>query len=279
MTGVSILKSGSPELAASSSRAVSEYAIQAVHEAPYLEFLRFAPLEKPGAEIKARWHPGEEMMRLPGHVEARAGFYLADGITALSKETWTAACDDARAVVEGARLLLAGREQVVVRCRKPGRHAHAGRAARGCYLNYAAIASSYLRETLTRVAVLSLGEHHANGTQSIFLPREDVFCVSVHGDPAERYPFYNGYADELGIDEGAGGNLNLVLASDANERAVETALAQARAAIMRFAPDAVVVDIEAGLAAPYDCLSRSGPANAARRLSTELERPVLVISM
>jgi acetoin utilization deacetylase AcuC-like enzyme len=75
-----------------------------------------------------------------------------------------------------------------------------GRAARGCYLNHAAIAASYLRETLPRVAVLSLGEHHASGTQSIFLARADVLCVSIHGDPAQRYPFYTGYADEHGSE-------------------------------------------------------------------------------
>lgn len=255
-----------------------QYAIQGVHEASYLEFLRFAPLEKPGEEIRATLHPGCDRMRLPAHIEARAGFYLADALTALSPSTWPDAFSDARSVMAGALQIAAGERQAVIRGVGGGRHAHAGRAARRSYLNHAAIAASFLRESLPRVAVLSLGEHHANGTQSIFLPRADVFCVSVHGDPALRYPFYTGYADEHGSEEAAGANLNLVLGAEADEKAADAALAEACEAIRRFSPGAVVVDIEPGLAAPFDRLAMSGPAAASRKLSGALNCPVMVIA-
>ncbi|MCP4564279.1 MAG: hypothetical protein GY873_11215 [Bosea sp.] len=255
-----------------------QYAIQGVHEASYLEFLRFAPQEKPGEEIRASLHPGCDRMRLPAHIEARAGFYLADALTAVSPSTWPDAFMDARNVMAGALRVAAGERQVVIRCAGGGRHAYAGRAAHGCHLNHAAIAASFLRESLPRVAVLSLGEHHANGTQSIFMPRADVLTVSVHGDPAQRYPFYTGYADEHGSEDAAGANLNLVLGAEADEKTADAALAEACEAIRRFSPGAVVVDIEAGLSAPFDRLAMSGPAAAARKLSGALNCPVMVIA-
>lgn len=255
-----------------------QYAIQGVHEASYLEFLRFAPLEKPGAEIRATLHPGCDRMRLPAHIEARAGFYLADGLTVVSPSTWPGAFMDARNVMAVALRVAAGERQGVTRCVGSGRHAYAGRAAHGSYLNHAAIAASFLRESLPRVAVLSLGEHHASGTQSIFLARADVLCVSVHGDPAQRYPFYTGYADEHGSEDAAGTNLNLVLGGEADEKTADAALAEACEAIRRFSPGAVVVDLEAGLGAPFDRLALAGPAAAARKLSGALNCPVMVIA-
>lgn len=255
-----------------------QYAIQGVHEASYLEFLRFAPLEKPDAEIRATLHPGCDRMRLPAHIEARAGFYLADALTVVSPSTWPSAFAGTRNVMAGALRVAAGERQGVTRCAGSGRHAYAGRAAHGSYLNHAAIAASFLRESLPRVAVLSLGEHHANGTQSIFLSRADVLTVSVHGDPAQRYPFYTGYADEHGSEDAAGANLNLVLGGEADEKAADAALAEACEAIRRFSPGAVVVDIEAGLTAPFDRLASSGPAAAARKLSGALNCPVMVIA-
>lgn len=276
MTARSIPKLDDQEAANLDS--LCQYAIQGVHEASYLEFLRFAPLEKPDAEIRATLHPGCDRMRLPAHIEARAGFYLADTLTAVSPSTWLGAFVDARNVMAGALRIAAGERQVVTRCAGRGRHAYAGRAARGSYLNHAAIAASFLRESLARVAVLSLGEHHASGTQSIFLSRADVLCVSVHGDPAQRYPFYTGYADEHGSEDAAGANLNLVLGAEADEKAADAALAEACEAIRRFSPGAVVVDIEAGLTAPFDRLASSGPAAAARKLSGALNCPVMVIA-
>ncbi|QEL26873.1 hypothetical protein FQV39_29850 (plasmid) [Bosea sp. F3-2] len=257
---------------------ICQYAIQGVHEASYLEFLRFAPLEKPEAEIRATLHPGCDRMRLPAHIEARAGFYLADTLTAVSPSTWQSAFAGARNAMAGALRTAAGERQVVIRCAGGGRHAYAGRAAHGCHLNHAAIAASFLRESLPRVAVLSLGEHHANGTQSIFLSRADVLTVSVHGDPARRYPFYTGYADEQGSEDAAGANLNLVLGAEADENTADAALDEACEAIRRFSPGAVVVDLEAGLGAPFDHLVRSGPAAAARKLSGALNCPVMVIT-
>jgi acetoin utilization deacetylase AcuC-like enzyme len=41
-----------------------------------------------------------------------------------------------------------------------------------------------------RVAVIDVDVHHGNGTQTLFYDDPNVLTVSVHGDPANLYPFY-----------------------------------------------------------------------------------------
>ena len=66
-------------------------------------------------------------------------------------------------------------------------------------MNNAAIAAQYpARSGAARVAVLDVDFHHGNGTQDIFYDRPDVLYVSLHGDPAEAFPYFSGYADETG---------------------------------------------------------------------------------
>ena len=56
-----------------------------------------------------------------------------------------------------------------------------------------------------RVAVLDVDYHHGNGTQDIFWTRSDVLTISIHGHPSFAYPYFSGFADEVG--EGAGKGL------------------------------------------------------------------------
>jgi acetoin utilization deacetylase AcuC-like enzyme len=79
-----------------------------------------------------------------------------------------------------------------------------------CFFNNAAIAAEAVANaTGERVAILDVDVHHGNGTQQIFWRREDVLYVSLHADPARLYPFFLGYADEVGEGPGRGENLNL----------------------------------------------------------------------
>ena len=81
-----------------------------------------------------------------------------------------------------------------------------------CFLNNAAIAAQSLRDGgAARVAVLDVDFHHGNGTQDIFYERGDVLYVSLHGDPAEAFPYFSGYAEETGVGAGVGCNVNLPL--------------------------------------------------------------------
>jgi acetoin utilization deacetylase AcuC-like enzyme len=139
-------------------------------------------------------------------------------------------------VVKGERLSYA-------LCRPPGHHAYANRASGFCYLNNGALAAERLRDQHERVAILDIDVHHGNGTQAIFYDRPDVLTVSIHADPAGFYPFYWGYAEETGDQEGEGYNFNLPLPVGAGDdqwlKAVDTALER----IQKFAPGALVLGL------------------------------------
>ena len=62
-----------------------------------------------------------------------------------------------------------------------------------------------------RVAILDVDYHHGNGTEQIFWRRGDVLYVSLHAHPDRQYPYFLGWADEVGEGEGAGANLNMPL--------------------------------------------------------------------
>jgi acetoin utilization deacetylase AcuC-like enzyme len=127
-----------------------------------------------------------------------------------------------------------------------------------CFFNNAAIAAHYLARNgiiatneptpgefwgmgAPVVAVLDIDYHHGNGTQAIFYDRSDVFCVSIHADPAREYPFFLGYADERGAHAGEGYNLNMPLEAGVTDTRFQAVLAQALAAISAYAPRYLVV--------------------------------------
>lgn len=113
-----------------------------------------------------------------------------------------------------------------------------------CFLNNAAIAAQYFRDHgASRVAVLDVDFHHGNGTQDIFYNRSDVLYVSIHGDPADAFPYFSGYADETGSGEGDGYNLNLPLPRGTEFSVWQEALNDALARIRNFRPDALVVSL------------------------------------
>ena len=77
------------------------------------------------------------------------------------------------------------------------------------------------------MAVLDIDYHHGNCTQTIFFDRPDVLFASIHGDPHTEYPFYLGYADEVGFGAGHGFNHNLPLPRGADFSQWHPALALA----------------------------------------------------
>jgi acetoin utilization deacetylase AcuC-like enzyme len=85
--------------------------------------------------------------------------------------------------------------------------------------------------------------HHGNGTQQIFWRRGDVFYASIHADPADLYPFYLGYADEVGEGPGEGTNLNQPLPAGTDDTAYLEAVDRARDAIARTSGSVVVVSL------------------------------------
>ena len=113
-----------------------------------------------------------------------------------------------------------------------------------CFLNNSALAAqAFLAKGANRVAILDVDYHHGNGTQSIFYHRSEVLVINIHGSPLTEYPFYLGYADEIGVGAGEGFNLNLPLAAGTSTECWFAALDVACSRISRHHADALVVSL------------------------------------
>jgi acetoin utilization deacetylase AcuC-like enzyme len=195
--------------------------IAAVHDAAYLEFLAHAHeawAEDPqrSAEVIAHVHPVRYGRGKPRSILGAAGYFTNGTNCPIGPRTYGAAYWSAQTALTAADLLLGGERCAYALCRPPGHHAHADLAAGFCFLNNVAIAAQSLLANRSRapgpIGVIDVDVHHGNGTQEIFWGSGEVFCGSVHADPAGCYPFYQGYADERGEGEGEGWNMNLPLA-------------------------------------------------------------------
>jgi acetoin utilization deacetylase AcuC-like enzyme len=146
----------------------------------------------------------------PTAVGGRAGWWGLDSSNPIVAGTYVAARWAVDVALTTVDLVLGGETAAYGLCRPPGHHAATAMAGGYCFLNNAAIAAQAIVEaTGERVAILDVDVHHGNGTQQIFWRREDVLYASLHADPIRLYPFFLGYADEVGEGPGRGANLNL----------------------------------------------------------------------
>jgi acetoin utilization deacetylase AcuC-like enzyme len=217
-----------------------------VHDADYLDFLQYAwsrrgEVAGAGDELIASHFARLAEHRRPEGLTGQLGWYTSDTSTAILEETWPAIYGAAQAAAAAADEAIATGAAYAL-SRPPGHHAHGALAAGFCYLNNTAVAAQRLvSKTGGKVAVLDIDAHHGNGTQAIFYDRDDVLTVSLHGDPTNFYPFFSGYADEIGAGKGAGFNLNIPLPHGAGDEAFLAAVDRGLEAIRGFGPDALVV--------------------------------------
>ena len=180
----------------------------------------------------------------PENFAARMGLYSFDAGTPLTAGTWQAARSGADCALSAAAHIAHGGRAAFALSRPPGHHAGADFFGGYCFLNNAALAAQYLRDSgLERVAVLDVDYHHGNGTQAIFYERSDVFFTSIHGDPRTEYPFFLGHADERGQGVGLGFNLNLPLSRGSDYARWSEALELALEAIAGYGAQALVVSL------------------------------------
>ncbi len=220
----------------------------AVHDPGYLAFLetawaRWQALPDPTPAVQPHAHPGRHMHGRPTGIAGQAGYYMATGSAPIVEGTWEAATAAADTAAHAARLVLDGAGAAYALCRPPGHHAFSDLAGGFCYLNNVAIAAEYMRRERRRVAILDFDVHHGNGTQGIFYRRRDVLFASLHGDPSDYFPFFAGYAHEIGEGDGRGYTLNLPLPPGAGDTAFLDALDQALEAVRHFAPEALLVSV------------------------------------
>jgi len=223
--------------------------VRAIHNAAYLDFLenaRHAWKRLPGAgdEMIPNVHPNRHMRTRPRDVIGLAGCYQADTACPIGPGTWEAALASADTALSAADAVMSARGApcVYALCRPPGHHAFADMAGGFCYLNNTAIAAQHCREQgAAKVAIVDVDVHHGNGTQSLFYARSDVLTVSLHGDPHWYYPFFCGYAEETGVGDGQGFNINLPMARGTRDDAYLDTLQSVLERVRVFAPDVLVV--------------------------------------
>ncbi|MCI0583351.1 MAG: histone deacetylase family protein [Chloroflexi bacterium] len=184
-------------------------------------------------------------LRQPRAVGGRTGWWGLDSSNPIVQGTYDAARGAVDVALTTVDLVLdRGEAAAYGLCRPPGHHAARSMAGGYCFFNNAAIAAEAIaRRTGEPVAILDVDFHHGNGTQQIFWRRGDVLYASIHADPADIYPFFLGYADEVGEGPGEGANLNQPLPAGTGDGAYLEAVDRALDAIARTQGSVVVVSL------------------------------------
>lgn len=219
--------------------------LTAVHDPKYLSFLETA--HAMWKEVGPDW--GEEVIsnvyvREPNALRGilgQAARYLADGSCPIGPHTWTSSYWGAQSAIAATHAVLNGDMKAYALCRPPGHHTRKDAAGGFCYINNAAVAAELLRGKYKRVVILDTDVHHGQGVQEIFYARDDVYYISVHGDPTNFYPATAGFDDESGEAAGKGYNLNLPMPHGSSEQDFFARVDIALQTLKDFKPDAVVL--------------------------------------
>ena len=224
-------------------------ALLRVHDARYLDFLEHAWRDwvaagNRGEAIPDCWPARRMTQKCPTSITGKLGYYAMAGETSISDGTWQAARAAANVALTAASHLKRGERAAFALCRPPGHHAAHDLYGGYCFLNNAALAAQWLLDQgAGRVAILDVDYHHGNGTQDIFYERADVLFVSLHAHPAEAFPYFSGYEDEIGSGAGRGFNLNLALPQGTEFNVWQDALRAALQRITEFRADALIVSL------------------------------------
>lgn len=188
--------------------------------------------------------PTRSQFRKPDNKLWMAGWYCYDTTTPILEHTFKSAISSAHCALTGADLILEGEKKAYALCRPPGHHAGADYYGGFCYFNNSAIAAQHLHSISSKkVAILDIDYHHGNGTQDIFYKSGQVAYYSVHADPNFEYPYFSGYIDEVGKEEGYGANLNIPLPIGTGEKKYIDTLKAILDSIDNFAPEFLIVSL------------------------------------
>jgi len=184
----------------------------------------------------------------PKALHLQAGFFCFDISTPIGKHTARIARISASIAIDAAKRLDTEISEghitslIYALCRPPGHHATYNFYGGYCYFNNAALAAQILSKR-GRVVVFDVDYHHGNGTQDIFYDRNDVYYISIHGDPEFEYPYHSGGANEIGIGEGIGYNRNFPLPCGIDWREYKPVFEESLALIKNYNPTSIVISL------------------------------------
>tara|TARA_R110002110_G_scaffold119309_1_gene293705 strand:- start:10106 stop:11119 length:1014 start_codon:yes stop_codon:yes gene_type:complete len=173
-----------------------------------------------------------------------SGFYCFDSGTPLNNQTWLAAAWSAASSFAAADHLLKRKSNVAYALsRPPGHHASKDTYGGYCYLNNAAIAANHLKKH-GRVVILDLDFHHGNGTQDLFYNTNQIYFISLHGDPKSYFPYFSGYQTETGKGKGRGFNCNIILPNECHiKKYMQILNKEIIPNIKNFEPDYLIISM------------------------------------
>ena len=227
--------------------------ITAIHDEDFVTFIETCWQEWVAAGFKGEaiasvW-PSRSMPspRIPSFIDGKMGYYTLASETSISAGTAEAAYTSAQVALTAADAIMKGQAQMMFAlCRPPGHHASKDQFGGYCFYNNAAIAAQHMRDQgAAKVAILDVDFHHGNGTQAIFYDRDDVLFLSLHGDPAEAFPYFLGYAEETGLGAGEGYNVNYPMPPKTPYSKWSEALDDALGRIRAFGADSLIVSFGA----------------------------------
>ncbi|WP_028577749.1 GNAT family N-acetyltransferase [Desulfomicrobium escambiense] len=225
------------------ARHFSERHITQVHDRQFVSYFKTVCAALPEKKsVYPYVFPIRNATRPPKELAVRAGYYCIDTFTPLNGNAYAAARGAVDCGLTAAEEILAGRRLAYALVRPPGHHAERRAFGGFCYFNTAAVVAQRLCAH-GRVAVLDVDYHHGNGTQNIFYERGDVLTVSIHGHPSFAYPYFSGFADEIGEGPGYGFNRNYALPEKMDGERYAEVLRRALAFIADFDPAFLVVGL------------------------------------
>ncbi|MBM3473762.1 MAG: histone deacetylase [Armatimonadetes bacterium] len=201
----------------------------------------------------------------------RGGGHL-DMDTCATKETYEVALLAAGGCLAATEAILADEvTNALCLVRPPGHHALPSRGMGFCFFNNVALAAELAirRAHRDQVSIVDWDVHHGNGTQEAFFDRGDVQYISIH--QGALYPG-TGSVDEVGLDAGAGKNVNIMLPPGAQDRHYVEAFQQLVIPLLQaFEPEMIFVscgfDTHAADPLARMCLTNSGYYEMTRMLA------------
>jgi len=212
-----------------------------VHDRIYFNYFKKVCNEIPkGDSVYPYVFPIRHSTRTPKNLSVSAGYFCFDTFTPLNHEAFLAARWGVNCTLSAAAEILSGARSAYALTRPPGHHTEIAAFGGFCYFNNCAIAANYLSKR-GKVAILDIDYHHGNGAQQIFFGRKDVLTISIHGHPSFAYPYFSGFKEENGIDDGIGFNHNFPLPEKITWERYEKTLNRALKLINDFNPDYLVI--------------------------------------